>query len=249
MSGQHENKGNVYEPLALKSLKLEADEPAVAGPYRSSGCAFAWAVVVAEEGPAGLAGEDREVCLLVTDCGLSGVGDGIDGIDPRCELALEMLWLRLETLASVRALRGGELGAKRPWAVCGCGCGSSASALPCSLTDLTSPTLSPVKSVCKFFNFFSNASCSSNRRSASSLRSYSPSVSDSSDDSGEAGRNADGSRRCPPRSVRTEEEEGRWFAREGELLVSEFRRARTPSGAVSRTDVDSLERLDRKSVV
>lgn len=87
MRCQHEKKGNLHEPL--KSLKLEAEEPAVAGPYRSSGCAFAWLVVA--EGPAGLAGEDREVCLLVTDCGLSGVGDGIDGIDPRGELALEML--------------------------------------------------------------------------------------------------------------------------------------------------------------
>lgn len=135
----------------------------------------------------------------------------------------------------MRALCGGELGAKRPWLVC------DSIALPCSLTELTSPTLSPVKSVCKFFSFLSSASSSSSRRSASSLRSYSPSVSDS-DDSGEAGRNAVGSRRWPPRSVRTEEEAGR-LVREGELLVSEFRRARTPSGAVSRTDVDSLERL------
>ena len=44
------------------------------------------------------------------------------------------------------------------------------------------------------------------------------------------------------RSVRTEEEEGR-FAREGELPVRVFRRARTPCGAVSRMDVDGLERL------
>jgi hypothetical protein len=44
-----------------------------------------------------------------------------------------------------------------------------------------------------------------------------------------------------PRSVRTEEE-GR-FAREGELPVREFRRARTPCGAVNRMDVDGLERL------
>ena len=39
------------------------------------------------EGPAGLVGDEG---LLVRDCGLSE-GDGIDGIDPRCELALEML--------------------------------------------------------------------------------------------------------------------------------------------------------------
>ena len=38
------------------------------------------------------------------------------------------------------------------------------------------------------------------------------------------------------------EDEGR-FVREGELLVRVFRRARTPSGAVSRMDVDSLSRL------
>jgi hypothetical protein len=40
---QHENKENGYEPL--RSPKLEAEEPAVAfivGPYRNSGCAFAW---------------------------------------------------------------------------------------------------------------------------------------------------------------------------------------------------------------
>ena len=90
MRCQRDNKKNLHEPLALKSLKLDAEELAVAGPYRSSGCAFAWPVVVAE-GPAGLASEDREVCLLVTDCGLSGGGDGIDGIDPRGELELEML--------------------------------------------------------------------------------------------------------------------------------------------------------------
>ncbi len=40
------------------------------------------------DGPATLAGEE---CLLVRDCGLSGGGEGIDGIDPRGELALEML--------------------------------------------------------------------------------------------------------------------------------------------------------------
>ena len=38
------------------------------------------------------------------------------------------------------------------------------------------------------------------------------------------------------------EDEG-WLAREGELLVRVFRGAPTPSGAVSRMDVDSLERL------
>jgi len=37
---------------------------------------------------AGLAGT---ICLLVRDCELSGGGDGIDGIDPRGELALEIL--------------------------------------------------------------------------------------------------------------------------------------------------------------
>ena len=44
--------------------------------------------MVAVEGPAGLVGE---VCLLVRDCELSEAGDGIEGIDPRGELALEML--------------------------------------------------------------------------------------------------------------------------------------------------------------
>ena len=76
-------KGNGHEPL--RSPKLEAEKPAVTfivGPYRSSGCPFAWPVV---EGPAGLAGE---VCLLVGDCGLSSRGDGTNGIDPRGELAL-----------------------------------------------------------------------------------------------------------------------------------------------------------------
>ena len=43
-------------------------------------------------------------------------------------------------------------------------------------------------------------------------------------------------------SFMTKEDEGR-LAREGELLVSKFRRARTPSGAVTRMDVDNLERL------
>ena len=83
-------QGNLHEPL--KSLKLEAEEPAVAftvGPYRSSGCAFAWLDVV--QGPAGLTGEVCLLVKLVSDCGLSGGGDGIDGIDPRGELALEIL--------------------------------------------------------------------------------------------------------------------------------------------------------------
>ena len=86
-SPAQEQKGNWHEPL--RSLKLDAEEAAVAfteGPYRSSGCTFAWPVA---EGPAGLAGE--VCCLLVGDCGLSGGGDGIDGIDPRAELALEIL--------------------------------------------------------------------------------------------------------------------------------------------------------------
>ena len=39
-------------------------------------------------GPAGLG---DEAYLLVSDCELSGEGDGIEGIDPRGELALEML--------------------------------------------------------------------------------------------------------------------------------------------------------------
>jgi hypothetical protein len=106
--------------------------------------------------------------------------------------------------------------------------------------------LSPVKSVCELLGFLSSASCSSRRRSTTSLLSYLPSVSDS-DDRGNAGKNAVYySRRCVPYSFRTEEE-GR-FAREGELLVREFRRARTPSGAMSRMDVDSLERLSLRSV-
>ena len=82
-------QGKLHEPL--KSLKLEVEEFVVAfteDPYRSSGCAFAWPCGMIVEGPAGLAGE---VCLLVRDGGLSGGGDGIDGIDPRGELALEML--------------------------------------------------------------------------------------------------------------------------------------------------------------
>lgn len=58
------------------------------GPYRSTGCPFVWPGGIVVEGPAGLAGE---VCLLLRDCGLSGGGEGIDGIDPRGELALEML--------------------------------------------------------------------------------------------------------------------------------------------------------------
>lgn len=109
--------------------------------------------------------------------------------------------------------------------------------------ELTSPTLSPVKSICKFFSFLSSASCSSHRRSASSLLSSSPSVSDS-DERGEPGRNALWSRLWP-RRVRTEDEEG-LFIREGELLLNELRRARTPSGAVSRMDVDNLVRLSRR---
>ena len=43
---------------------------------------------LALEEAAGLAGA---ICLLVKDCELSGGGDGIDGIDPRGELALEIL--------------------------------------------------------------------------------------------------------------------------------------------------------------
>ena len=42
------------------------------------------------DGPVGLAGEDS-LLLRDGDCGLSGGGEGIDGIDPRGELALEML--------------------------------------------------------------------------------------------------------------------------------------------------------------
>jgi hypothetical protein len=133
----------------------------------------------------------------------------------------------------MRARCGDGLGAKWPWVCC-------SFAFPCSLMELTRPTLSPVKRVCKVFSFLSSVSCSSSRRSASSLLSYSPSVSDS-DERGEAGRNVVWSRLWF-RRVRTEEEEGR-FAREGELLLSEFRRARTPSGVVRRMDVDSFERL------
>jgi hypothetical protein len=78
----------LYEPL--RSLKLDAEEFVVAfteDPYRNTGCAFVWPGGTVAEGPAGLAGEE---CLLLRDCGLSG-GEGIDGIDPRAELALEML--------------------------------------------------------------------------------------------------------------------------------------------------------------
>ena len=45
---------------------------------------------------------------------------------------------------------------------------------------------------------------------------------------------------------RQEEDEGR-FAREGELLVREFERAWTSSGAVIQMDVDSLEKLSLRS--
>jgi hypothetical protein len=90
-------------------------------------------------------------------------------------------------------------------------------------------------------SFLSNASCSSRRRSASSLLSYSPSVSDESDD---AGRNAVCcSRWWMPRSFRTEEDDEGPFAREGELFVREFRRARSLAGLVSWMNVDGLERL------
>jgi hypothetical protein len=86
---EHE-QAKPHEPL--KSLKLEAEEFVVAfteGPYRSSGWVFAWPRGFAERGPGGFAGEVR---LLVRDCDeLSGGGDGIDGIDPCGELALEML--------------------------------------------------------------------------------------------------------------------------------------------------------------
>lgn len=109
--------------------------------------------------------------------------------------------------------------------------------------ELTSPTLSPVKSVCKFCSFLSRASCSSSRRSASSSLSSSSSVSDS-EDRGVPGRNT-GWSRLWPRRVRTEEEEG-LFIREGELLLNELRRARTPSGVASRMDVDNLPRLSRR---
>jgi hypothetical protein len=89
---QPREQGKPHEPL--KSLKLEAEEPAVAftvGPYRISGCAFAWFNGAVVEGPAGLVGEVCLLVKLVRDCGLSGGGDGIDGIDPRGELALEIL--------------------------------------------------------------------------------------------------------------------------------------------------------------
>jgi len=79
----------LYKPL--RSLKLDVEEFVVAfaeRPYRSTGCDFVWPGGIVVEGPAGLAGEE---CLLRRDCGLSGGGDGIDGIDPRGELALEML--------------------------------------------------------------------------------------------------------------------------------------------------------------
>jgi hypothetical protein len=79
----------LYEPL--KSLKLDVEEFVVAfteGPYRSTGRVFVWPGWIEVEEPAGLAGEER---LLIRDCGLSGGGEGIDGIDPRGELALEML--------------------------------------------------------------------------------------------------------------------------------------------------------------
>lgn len=79
----------LYKPL--KSLKLDVDEFVVAfteGPYRSNGCAFVWPGGSVVEGPAELAGKG---CLLLGECGLSEGGDGIDTIDPRGELALEML--------------------------------------------------------------------------------------------------------------------------------------------------------------
>jgi len=81
-------QAKLHEPL--KSLKLEAEEFVVAlteGPYRISGWVFAWLGGFAAGGFAG------EVCpgLLARDCELSGGGDGIDGIDPCGELALEML--------------------------------------------------------------------------------------------------------------------------------------------------------------
>ena len=96
------------------------------------------------------------------------------------------------------------------------------------------------------FSFLSRASRSSRRRSTSSLLSYLSSISDS-EERGNAERNAVCySCRWVPQSFRTEEEEGR-FAQDGELLVRVFRRARTPSGAMSRMDVDSLEKLSLRS--
>jgi len=80
-----------FRLASLKSLKLEVEEFVVAfteDPYRSTGCVFVWPCGIVVDGPAALAGEE---CLLVRDCGLSGGGEGIDGIDPRGELALEML--------------------------------------------------------------------------------------------------------------------------------------------------------------
>jgi len=44
-----------------------------------------------EVAPGEVAGLAGAICLLVRDCELSGGGDGIDGIDPRGELALEIL--------------------------------------------------------------------------------------------------------------------------------------------------------------
>lgn len=84
-----QQQGKQREPL--RSLKLEAEELVVTfteGPYRSSGWVFAWPCGIVVEWPADLVGE---VCLLVRDCELSGGGDGMDGMDPRGELALEML--------------------------------------------------------------------------------------------------------------------------------------------------------------
>ena len=89
MPTREREQRKLYEPL--KSLKLDVEEFVVAltvGPYRSTGFPFVWPDGIAVEGPAGLAGE---VCLLLRDSGLSGGGEGIDGIDPRRELALEML--------------------------------------------------------------------------------------------------------------------------------------------------------------
>jgi len=82
---REQEQRKLYEPL--KSLKLDVDEFVVAfteGPYRITGCVFVWPGGIVVEGPAGLAGDLR-------DCGLSEEGEGIDGIDPRGELALEML--------------------------------------------------------------------------------------------------------------------------------------------------------------
>jgi len=80
-----------FKLVSLKSLKLDVEEPVVTftdGPYRSKGWVLVCPDGVAVVGAAGLGGE---ACLLVRDCELSGVGEGIDGIDPRGELALEML--------------------------------------------------------------------------------------------------------------------------------------------------------------